>query len=181
MEEQWKDIIGYEGLYQVSNLGNVKSLNYNHTGKERILKKYKGQDGYLRNNLCKDGEIKHMLNHRLVAQAFIPNDDLFKTEINHKDENKTNNCLENLEWCTSKENCNYGSRNERMVKAQINHPNKSKQVVQYSLDGVFLKTWQSIHEIERQLGFANQNIIRCCKGKYKTSYGFIWKYKNDDE
>lgn len=176
MEEIWKDIYGYEELYQVSNLGRVKSLNYNHTRKEHILKPRKDKDGYLRINLYKDEKRKTMFVHRLVAQTFIPNDDLFKTQINHKDENKGNNNINNLEWCDATYNSNYGTRNERNSKSNINHPKKSKQISQYSLDGVFLKTWESTMQIERETSFAHSFISACCKGKYQKAYGCIWKY-----
>lgn len=181
MEEQWKDIIDYEGLYQVSNLGNVKSLNYNHTGKEQILKASKTKDGYFQVPLWKNGERKWSRVHRLVASHFIPNDDLFKTQINHKDENKQNNNVNNLEWCNLQYNNNYGTRNKRIAKSNTNNQNRSKSVSQYSLDGTFIREWQSMSEIKRKLGYQQANICYCCKGKYKTSYGFIWKYKNDDE
>ena len=182
MEEVWKDIVDYEGLYQVSNLGNVKSLNFNHTGKEQILKPHKDKGGYLRVDLCKDGKRNGKLIHRLVAQAFIPNDDLFKTEINHKDENKENNVWSNLEWCDMSYNNNYGTHQERCAKARLNHPKLSKKVNQYSLDGkTFIQSFHSAMEIQRQLGFANTHISDCCLGKRKSAYGFMWKYKNDDE
>ena len=191
MEEIWKDIFGYEGLYQISNLGRVKSLNYMRTRKERILKQQKDKGGYLLADLTKDNKRTHFLIHRLVALHFIPNDDLFKTEINHKDECKTNNIVfvnddgtideskSNLEWCTPKENSNYGTRNEKCSKANRNHPNMSKQVQQYSKDGkTLIKTFPSLREVERQLGFSQSHISKCCKGKYKTAYGFFWRYHN---
>lgn len=182
MEEQWKDIIGYEELYQISNLGRVKSLNYNHTGKEQILKLHKDKGGYLRVDLCKDGKVKNCLIHRLVGNAFIPNDDIFKTQINHKDENKENNNVNNLEYCDMSYNNNYGTHQERCAKARLNHPKLSKKVNQYSKDGkTFIQSFQSAMEIQRQLGFANTHISDCCIGKRKSAYGFRWKYKNDDE
>lgn len=170
MNEEWKDIFGYEGLYQVSNYGNVKSLNYNHTGKEQILKPANRGDGYLFVALWKNGKQKVKLIHSLVATHFIPNDDLFKTQVNHKDENKANNNAGNLEWCDCTYNNNYGTRLARFAKSM------SKQVNQYSLDGTFIKTWDSMNEIERQLGFYSTDICRCCKGKRKSAHGFIWKY-----
>ena len=101
--EIWEDIEGYEGIYQVSSLGKVKSLNFNHTKKEKILKPFFNRDGYLSVNLYKEGKRKQYLVHRLVAKVFIPNPEN-KLEVNHKDEDKTNNKVENLEWVTSKEN-----------------------------------------------------------------------------
>lgn len=163
MEEIWKNIEGFEGLYQISNYGNVKSLKY---GKERILKPRKDKDGYLRVGLYINGKGKDYTIHRLVALYFILNNDLFKTQINHKDENKENNNVNNLEWCDAVYNTNYGNRNKKI----------SKEVNQYSLDGNFIRSFPSTKEIERQLGFANNNIGACCNGKRKTAYGFIWKY-----
>ena len=169
MNEIWKDIDGYEGLYQVSNLGNVKSLNYNRTGKERILKPGTNGSGYLHVILCKNGKIRLFKVHRLVAKAFLENPD-HKSDVNHKDENKTNNCVENLEWMTRQENINFGTHNERMAKSL------SKSVFQYSLDGKIIKEWPSTMQIERDLGFSPGNISQCCNEKYKTAYGYIWKF-----
>lgn len=163
MEEIWKNIEGFEGLYQISNYGNVKSLKY---GKESILKPRKNKDGYLRVGLYINGKGKDYTIHRLVALYFIPNNDLFKTQINHKDENKENNNVNNLEWCDAVYNTNYGNRNKKI----------SKQVNQYDLTGNFIRSFPSTKEIERQLGFANNNIGACCNGKRKTAYGFIWEY-----
>lgn len=175
MEENWKDIAEYEGLYQISDQGRVKSLNYNHTNTERILKPAKRKDGYLIINLHKEGKMKTYLVHRLVAKAFIPNNNLFKIDINHKDEDKTNNNASNLEWCTRAENNNYGTRNERSAKAQINGI-RSKAVIQYTLAGKPIALFPSVMEIERRLGFSNGNIAKCCNGKYKTAYKYIWRY-----
>ena len=114
-KENWKDIEGYEGIYQVSDRGRVKSLNYNHTGKEKILKTRKVKERYLHVCLWKDGEYKFCFVHRLVAQAFIPNPKNYPI-INHKDENPSNNCVGNLEWCSSEYNNNYGTKIERFIK-----------------------------------------------------------------
>jgi len=172
MEEQWKDIIGYEGLYQISNLGSVKSLKY---GKERILKPIKKKDGYLTVVLY-NGVEKKMYIHRLVAINFIPNENNLQ-EINHKDENKDNNCVKNLEWTDHITNMQYGTLVERSAKARLNHPKLSKQVNQYSKDGkTLIKTFPSAYEIQRQLGFNQSHICDCCNGKQKTAHNYIWKY-----
>ena len=166
MDEIWRNIEGYEGLYQVSNKGRVKSLKY---GKERVLRPGINSRGYYCIILCNDGVSKQFQLHRLVAQAFVPNPEN-KPQVNHKDEKKSNNCIENLEWATAKENINYGTHNERI----------SRKILQYSKSGEFIREWQSAREVERLLGINNSNIIQCCKGKLKSSGGFIWKYKEKD-
>ena len=181
MQEIWKDIKGYEGLYQVSNFGNVKSLDYRHTGKEQLLKPILQANGYLYVGLYEP--LKRFSIHRLVAEAFINNPDNLPC-VNHKDENPTNNHVENLEWCTYKYNSNYGSRNERVSESQLNHPDKSKKVYQYTLDGKFIKEWESISECGRN-GFNKSHIVSCCKGGYfnKNKWinvtqhkGYRWSY-----
>lgn len=176
MEEHWKDIKDFEGLYQVSNWGRVKSLKW---GKEKIMTPRKDRGGYLQVHLCKDGKQYMKLAHRLVAQHFIDNPNNLP-EVNHKDENKQNNHFENLEWCTRAHNNNYGSRNERVAKVMTNGK-RSKAVLQLNLDGISIKEWPSVNEVKRQLGFNKGNISRCCNGhpKYSHVHGFIWRYKND--
>ena len=175
MEEIWKDIKDYEGLYQVSNLGRVKSLEritrHGHLWKERLLKICYNPANYKIVILAKDGKNKTRLVHRLVAEAFIPNPDNLP-QINHKDENPTNSCVDNLEWCTNKYNVNYGTRNERHAAKM------SKTVYQYTLDGELIKVWQSTREIERQLGYNHGDIGSCCRHQphYKTHKGYIWDY-----
>lgn len=175
--EIWRDVIGYEGLYQVSNYGRVKSLNYHGGKKEKVLKPGKDRCGYLYVVLCKEGSHKKYKVHRLVAQAFIPNPNNYPC-VNHKDENKTNNCVDNLEWCTYKYNTNYGTCIERSANSRINDK-RSKPVLQYSLEGNFIKKWPSGREIQRQLGFNQGGISNCCLGKCNTAYGYIWRYKNE--
>ena len=170
MDEIWHEIESYEGLYQISNKGRVKSL---YKGSERILKPALTGSGYLKVQLCKNGMIKHIRVHRLVANAFIPNPDNLP-EINHKDENKKNNCAENLEWMIHRDNVNYGTRNERSAKA------RSKPILQYSKSGEFIREWQGAREVERVLGINSSHIISCCKGKLKSSGGFVWRYKEKD-
>ena len=174
--EHWKSIAGYEGLYQVSNLGRVKSLNYNHTGTDKILKPWKTHDGYLQVILCKDGHVKKFKVHRLVAKAFIPNPNNLET-VNHKDEVKTNNTVGNLEWMSQRDNINYGTHNKRMAEANINHPKKSKVVQMFNKQtGELLATFPSTHEAERVTGINNSSISKCCNGKYKSAGGYIWRY-----
>lgn len=158
--EFWKPIIGYEGLYEVSNLGRVKSLNYNNTNQEGMLKPSYQSDGYLNITLCKFGKAKRYRIHRLVAEAFIPNPNNYP-EVNHIDENKLNNCVENLEWCDRQYNQDYSL---------------SKQVGQYDLNGNLIKVYKSTREAERQTGYLSGVISYCCIGKIRTAYGYIWKY-----
>lgn len=165
MVEIWKDIKCYEGYYQVSNLGNVKN---SRTG--RLIKPHK-KCGYLQLLLCKNGKIKHHLVHRLVAEAFIQNPDNLPI-VNHVDENKINNCVDNLEWCTQKYNINYGTS---LQKRTIS---KSKPVEQYTIDGQFITEYQSAAEAERKIGIGNSHINACCQGKRKSAGGFIWKFKS---
>jgi hypothetical protein len=173
MKEIFKDIQGFEGLYQVSNLGNVKSLNYNHTGKEKILKPAKNNKGYLMVNLYKEGKQKTCKIHRLVAQSFIENPQNLP-QVNHKNEIKTDNASSNLEWCTNEYNNNYGTRNQRVAESNTNNPNKSKPVLCVETG----KIYSSTNEVQRELGFSQGNISSACRGKYKQAYGYTWKYVN---
>ena len=182
MQEIWKDIKGYEGLYQVSNLGRVKSLKFlsnvhkKYYDREKILKTGKDIRGYDVVILCRNGVQKGFKVHRLVAEAFIPNpNDL--PQVNHIDENKENNCVSNLEFCTNKYNSGYGTRNERISKTMTNNSKISKKVNQYDKQGNFIKEWVSLQEAGRQTKINVRNICSCCKGKYKTAGGYIWKYK----
>lgn len=170
--EHWRDIVGYESLYQVSDLGRVRSLKF---GKERVLVGSKHTNGYLQVVLWKDGKMKNYLVHRLVAQAFIPNPDGLPC-VNHKDECKTNNIVFNLEYCDVAYNSNFGTRNKRVAKALTNHPTKSRTVHQYTLDGSLVRLYPSAHEAERMTGYPHSNISACCNGKYKTMYGYMWSY-----
>lgn len=174
MSEIWRDIEGYEGKYQVSNLGNVKSLNYRYTGKEGVLKAIKDCNGYLYVNLYKNRNHKKYIIHRLVASAFIENPNCYP-EVNHKDEVKTNNRVENLEWCDRKYNVNYGTFQERKAKAVSKA--LSKKVYQYTIAGELVKVWDSTVSAEREQKYNNQHISACCLGKLKTHKGFIWRYE----
>lgn len=174
-DEQWRPIKGYEGLYEVSSLGRVKSLNYNHTGAEKIMKPGKDKHGYLLVQLCKDGKIKGLLVHRLVAAAFIPNPNNYPY-INHKDETPLNNCIKNLEWCTAKYNTNYGSRNKKIASA-LSKPVEASKYEDFR--EICLK-FASTNEAGRN-GYCQCAVSSCCNGrfhregnnKYKNLY---WRY-----
>lgn len=168
-KEEWLPVEGYEGLYEVSNFGSVRSLNYLHTGQVKLLKLNEGANGYFGVFLYKNKKCKRFLVHRLVAQAFIPNwfDD---PQVNHRDENKHNNSVDNLEWCDGKYNINYGTCIKRMVEKQ------SKNVLQLTKTGELVYEWPSINEAGRN-GFEPSNIVNCCRGKLKSHGGYIWKYK----
>lgn len=178
--EEWRDIKGYEQLYQVSNLGRIKSLERidcrGRLVKERIMKPTVLNTGYLQICLSKDCEQNRYTIHRLVAEAFIPNPDRL-TEVNHKDEDKSNNCVENLEFCDHSYNMNYGTGIQRRSKSLINHPSYSKTVYQYTLDGEFVAEYPSVSEAARQLDCDMGCICHCCNGRQKTAYGYKWSYK----
>lgn len=183
--EEWKDVEWYDGLYQVSNLGRVKSLNYNKTWKTVVLKNCI-RVGYPIITLCKNWHINYSI-HKLVAQHFIPNPE-WKKQVNHINWIKTDNRVENLEWCTASENIQHAwdtglkiiTKNNFMIN---NPPNKwkfwkdssaSKQVIQYSIDWEFIKEWDSVSDIKRIMWI---DPYHCAKWKRKSAGGFIWKYK----
>ena len=174
--EHWKSIAGYEGLYEVSDLGRVKSLGNNKFRKEKILKPSKNTCGYLQVILHKDGHTKHLFVHRLVSEAFIQNPNNLDT-VNHKDEDKTNNAANNLEWLSFRDNHEYGTRNKRVSEANINHPSLSKQVQMFDKKtGELLATFPSTCEAGRVTGINQSSISKCCNGKLKSSGGYIWRY-----
>ena len=168
------DDVVYEGLYQVSNLGNILSLNYRNTGRAELMNPWEDKDGYLKIGLRKNKKTDFILVHRLVAQTFLPNPDNLP-QVNHKDENKANNRVENLEWCTIEYNHNYGTINQRISKANTNGK-LSKRVLQLSLTGELIREYPSARDCERN-GFEHSGVIRCCNGKQKTHKGFKFMYK----
>lgn len=182
MKEIWKDIKDYEGLYQVSNLGRVKHLEFTRlnplTGgisiiKEKILKQNLTSFGYLSVALYKNGKKRWYFVHRLVANAFIPNPDDLPI-INHKDENKVNNCADNLEWCDYLYNSNYGTRNKKISKTMTNNTYNTRPVLCIETGIIY----SSIREAERQTNIPNAHISACCLNKphYKTAGGYHWKH-----
>ena len=184
--EKFKDIDNYEGLYQISNYGRVFSVKSN-----KFLKPFKNQDNYLQVQLYKDGKSKLYLVHRLVAQAFLPNP-LHLPEVNHKSEIKTENFVENLEWCDRSYNCNYGTRTQRAVRKTSQHPNwiayhekcgkPKKTVLQFTLNGEFVAEYPSTREASRQTKIDQSSISKCCNRKehYNSAGGFLWKYENEE-
>ena len=162
MKEIWKSIKGYEGLYEVSNFGKIKSLK-----KKIILKQFKNTNGYFQVELWKNKKGKQFLVHKLVAESFILNINNFPF-INHIDENKENNCANNLEWCTAKYNCNYGTRNLRL----------SIPVICIELN----KTYNSIKEASKDLNIQQAHISGCCAKRkhYITAGGYHWRYVKEE-
>ena len=167
VKEEWKMIPGYEGLYMVSNWGRVFSIRANRVLKNRFTGRY------LQVSLCKNGKIKQFFVHRLVAEAFIQNPDNLPC-VNHINEDKTDNRVENLEWCTWEYNNNYGTKGQRISKT------KSIEVEQWSLGGELIKVWPSQQEIKRVLGFQQSNISKCCNGERHTAHDFVWKWKQPE-
>lgn len=180
MHEIWKDIDGYENLYQVSNLGNVRSLNYRHTRKPNNIAKAKNRDGYSTVRMNKFGKRAVKQIHQLVAKTFIPNPEN-KPEVNHKDGNKENNQVSNLEWVTSKENTKhaidvlqFNFLPNRKITGGKHHA--AKPVYQYEKNGNLIKKWGCVSDAARYLNHRPDNIIKNCNGQLKSAYGFIWKY-----
>lgn len=169
--ELWKDIKGYEGLYQVSNWGRVKRiLKTNPNG--RIVTPVSGRDGYLQVSLSKQNHDKTHRIHRLVAATFLDNPNNYPV-VNHKDEDVTNNAVENLEWCTVQYNTRYRDAHLRRVESL------KKAVCQIGLDGKFIKVWDSAADAARALGIERSCISSCCLHypHFKTAGGYIWEFE----
>ena len=180
MNEIWKPVIEFEGLYEVSNLGRVKSLRYrgSHT-KNDVLAPVTGPHNYKQVHLHKDKEISTRYIHRLVAQAFIPNPDGLP-EINHMDENPANNHVDNLEWCTSKYNKNYGHRAEKMAAAKVGRfrgENAAKRTPVVCVETG--KHYPTMRMAADDVGCSYSKISLCCSGKRKTTGGYHWRYAEE--
>lgn len=175
--ELWKDVKEYKGLYQVSNLGNIKSLDKKDSLGRKVkgkkMKPIKRKDGYLDITLHKDGKGKHFLLHRLIAEAFIENKNN-SNEINHIDENKTNNKVENLEWCNRSYNINYGLANKSRRITLLNK--RGKKIIQYDKSGNMIKIYPSLMQVVRELNLNRSHLSQACNGKRKTCGGYYWKY-----
>ena len=187
MQEIWKDIESFEGIYQISNFGRIKSFRRNKsfcfivvTQKERILKGWKNTEGYVCIRLWKDNVDIFKRVHRLVAEAFIPNPEN-KPNVNHIDGNKSNNHKDNLEWSTQSENV-FHAYNTLNVQAGFKTTakeiaNKKKiKIKQFTLENIFVKEWNSASDINKELGICRTAIVDCCKGLIRKSAGFKWEY-----
>lgn len=178
MEEIWKDIEGYVSYYQISNFGRLKSL---HGLKERILKPHNDRLGYARIILCKDGIYIGCSINREVAKAFLKNENNYPC-TNHKDENPRNNHVDNLEWCTYKYNCNYGTAIERRIQNtdyEAIRKAVEKPIAQYNLVGNLIKHWDRALDIQKVLGYENSAIAKCCNNRQNSAHDFMWRYVKD--
>ncbi len=179
IEEVWKDINEFKGYYQVSNFGRIKSLfryvkvkNGFRSVPEKILKPKIDKDGYLHVVLQKDRKSRYLTIHRIVADTFIDNPNNLP-HVNHKNENKQDNRVENLEWCTEQYNCNYGTRNLRRAESQ------SKEVCQYDKDGNLIATYKNTKIASENTGIVRFNIINVCNNRRKVAGGYVWKYRKE--
>lgn len=168
--EIWKPINGYNGIYSVSNFGKIKRLKGYRCNNDRILKQ-SIRRGHLFVTLSKDGVSNNCYVHRLVAEAFLPNDDNLPI-INHKDENPQNNRVDNLEWCDYQYNNTYGHRLEKSATKN------SKPIVQYDLNMNKIKTFPSITMASKTLNIPHSNIIKCLNHERNKAGGYIWKYNS---
>ena len=176
--EIWKDIKGYDGIYQISNMGRLRSLDRVVTTKAGWTQKHEGiliqtnsiqNSGYIAVPLHKNGKsVTHLL-HRLVADAFAENPNNYEC-VNHKDQNKLNNRADNLEWCTAYYNCHYGDGAERSAETQ------RKEFYQIDMNGNVVKKWKGFNKIQRELGYQKKLIYLCCIGKRESYIGYKWAY-----
>ena len=181
MEEIWKDIIGFEGIYQISNLGNVMVLNYKNTKTKHMLTPKKNNKGYLWVELWKNKKSHCFLIHRLVAEAFIPNCYNLPL-VNHKDENPLNNAIDNLEWCTYSYNVKYSidlHPERTRGKVRTRKPYKHERpVIQKSFNGEIVKVYSCAADVTYEHKYNQWSILQCCFGNRKKAYGYIWEFAN---
>lgn len=192
--EVWKDIPDYEGWYQVSNFGRIKSVDRQFmlqrvcdnvpriiTRKACIIKACTKRGDYLTCHLKKNGTSKSVKFHQVVCKAFHPNPGELP-EINHINEVKTDNRADNLEWCTRRYNATWGTVIERNRQKRINNPLLSRKVYQYDKEGKFISAYPSIKEAAKVVGAKETNIASVCNnGKSSTAAGFIWSFTKDEE
>lgn len=168
MIEIWKDIPGYENLYKISNSGNIYGVKY------KTNKKFELNNGYYRVKLTKNGISKNFLVHRLVAITFIENSNESKTFVNHINENKLDNRVENLNWVSHQENINFGTRNQKAAESNY------KPILQYDLNKKLIKEYKSMTEASNTNNFNLNSISQCCLGKTKSYNGYYWEFKNKE-
>lgn len=166
-EEEWRDILGFEGLYQVSSYGNVKTIKKD--GVE--MSQQENRNGYMTVHLRDKGVERRAMVHRLVAEAFIPNPNELR-DVNHKNGDKSDNRLENLEWASHSDNMTHSFRE---LGKNVRH------IVQLDLDNNFIERWNSIAEASEATGICRTNIGECCRGNRKHAKGYKWKYEEDYE
>lgn len=185
MEEKeiWKPVVGYEGYYEVSSFGNIRSIDREVLYSNGIKHHYNGKiltkmniRGYDRVILSRDNKFKHPQIHRLVAQAFIPNPKNLP-QVNHKNEDKGDNRVDNLEWCTSEYNINYGKRKSNFSRT-IRDRGQCVSIIQLSLKGDILAEYESLSDIPNEI-YNRKNIYQCCKNERLSSKGFLWVFKKD--
>lgn len=183
--EEWRPIAGFEGLYEVSNIGRVRSL----TRYKKVIKPIITNSGYYQYQLWHNGVCRAELAHRLVAQAFIPNPDN-KLVVNHIDENKLNNSVDNLEWLSQVDNCRYGTAVARRTqhldysKRKVNNANQikacSKPIRQYTKSGEFICEWPSATECAKATGMSLSGIRAVARGNRNSIFGFVFKEGSED-
>ena len=181
MTEVWKDIPGYEGLYQVSDKGNVRSINWRNKGVIRDLRSREHPCGYRQVLLRANGITRMVTIHRLVASAFIPNPNNLP-QVNHIDENKANNDVRNLEWCSASYNVKYSIYRHPERKHGTKQPAwkyGNEKIVQLDLNDNVVKVWGGTPELIRDTPWGVSNIVCCCNGGRKTAYGFRWRFANE--
>lgn len=173
-EEIWKPVVGYEGRYEVSNIGRVRSMNYNHTKSVRLLIPTVDRKEYEYVHLCKDGRAYHNRVSRLVADAFIPNPHN-KPFVDHIDTNRRNNHVDNLRWCNQSEN------QQNPISRKRYGDSKAKPVIQLNMDCQVVRVWASAREAEIHGGFNHRHIADVCRGKLKTHGDYKWRYANKED
>ena len=166
----WKDVIGFEGFYQVSSLGRVKSVR-----KNRLLCFHNTSNGYLQVHFSRNGKMSYEYVHRVVAKAFLPEPLPEQTEVNHKDENRHNNAASNLNWCTPSENRRWGNCQQKQHDAKARN-GKTKPVIMLTPSGSVVATYPGLHAAERSTGISRVCIARCCRGKVSETHGYKWEF-----